>query len=450
MLDFFSKEVRLALDKLAQCGYTAYLIGGSVRDYLMGRNVGDIDIATNALPTQVEKVFEEYKTVETGIKHGTVTVIINKNPIEITTFRTDGDYSDNRRPDTVEFSGSLENDVLRRDFTINSIAISQSGELVDLCQGKEDIEQKLIKSIGDPDKRFSEDALRILRALRFSAVLDFDIETKTSESIHKNKALLKNVSVERISAELKKMIVGPRIKDVLLEYADVVEQIIPEIGPCINFDQKNHHHIYDVYTHSVYALSYAKNDIYTRIALLFHDIGKPATASFDETGEQHFYGHPKVSAEITDKILQRLHFSNAEKKCITELVALHDSPMYIENRQTPSYKRIKRIMAGIGAEQTKRLIDIRTCDNKAQNSYYYLGDDYYETLYSMVDKAVESNLCLKMSDLAIDGNLLKEMGYQNKQIGKILKEVLKLVIDEKLENDKDKIIEYIENKKAGN
>ncbi len=447
MLESFRQEAAEALEKLTENGYMAYLIGGSVRDYLMGCPMGDIDITTDATPDEVESVFKGYKLIETGIKHGTVTLIINGLPIEITTFRHDGDYTDNRRPDFVRFSSSLEEDISRRDFTINAIALSSSDELIDLCGGKEDIDKRIIRCIGDADRRFNEDALRILRALRFSSVLDFDIEEECSESIHKNKELLKNISAERTTSEIKKMILGPRAGDILLEYSDVIETIIPEIGPSVGFDQKNHHHIYDVYTHSVYALSYAQNDIYTRLALLFHDIGKVATATTDERGEQHFKGHPKKGAEITDALLQRLRFSNADRKTIVQLVAMHDTPLYVENRHTPSYLRIKRVLAKIGESQTRRLIEIHKCDNMAQNMNYYLGDDYYDTLYSMLDKAVESNLCLSVSNLAVDGNILKKMGYHDREIGKLLKEILKLVIDEKIENDKEKIIEYIQNKK---
>ena len=446
MLENFDSSAKLVLQRLTGAGYEAYLIGGSVRDFLMGIKPGDTDVATSATPDKVREVFSEYKVVETGIKHGTVTVVIDKKPVEITTFRSDGDYSDNRHPDSVVFSGSLEEDVKRRDFTINSVAVSADGAIIDFEGGAEDIDKKRIACIGDPDRRFSEDALRILRALRFSSVLDFSIDKETSDSIHRNKDLLKNVSAERISAELKKLLCGINVRDVLLEYSDVMAVIMPEIKDCIGFEQVNHHHIYDVYTHSVIALSYSEEDLYTRTALLLHDIGKPATASFDAEGEQHFYGHPKKSAEICDSLLRRLRFPNTEREKIVKLVAMHDTPMYIEKRWIPSAKRIRRIISQVGVEDTRRLIDIHKCDNMAQNPDYYLGGEYYETLYSMVDDAVKRDLCLTVRDLAVDGNDLMKLGYVGEHIGRTLEDILKKVLNEDIKNEKEEIISYLENK----
>ncbi|MCR4593607.1 MAG: HD domain-containing protein [Clostridiales bacterium] len=446
MLENFDPSAKLVLDRLTHAGFVAYLVGGSVRDCLMGMDPGDIDVTTSATPDKVKEIFSGYRVVETGIKHGTVTVVIDKKPVEITTFRSDGDYSDNRHPDSVAFSDNLEEDVRRRDFTINSIAVSPDGEIVDYEGGADDIKKKRIACIGDPDKRFSEDALRILRALRFSSVLDFSIDKESSDSIHRNKELLQNVSAERISAELKKLICGAGARKVLLEYSDVIAVIMPEIEDCIGFEQLNHHHIYDVYTHSVIALSHSKEDMYTRMALLLHDIGKPATATFDEEGEQHFYSHPKKSAEISDALLRRLRFPNSDRERIVRLVAMHDTPMYVEKRWIPSSKRIRRIISQIGVEDTKRLIDIHKCDNMAQNSDYYLGEEYYESLYAMVDDAVNRDLCLTIRNLNIDGNDLIKLGYEGEHIGHILREILKKVLNEEIKNEKEDIIEYLKNK----
>ncbi len=448
MLENFDPSAKLVLDRLTESGYKAYLIGGSVRDFLMGIKPGDIDIATSATPDKVSEVFSGHKIVETGIKHGTVTVLIGNKPVEITTFRSDGDYSDNRHPDSVVFSASLEEDVKRRDFTINSVAISADGEIIDLEGGAADIEKKRISCIGDPDKRFSEDALRILRALRFSSVLDFEIDKETSDSIHRNKDLLKNVSAERVSAELKKMLCGTGVRDVLIEFSDVMAVIMPEIADCIGFEQVNHHHIYDVYKHSVIALSYSAEDFHTRMALLLHDIGKPATASFDAEGEQHFYGHPKKSAEICDGLLRRLRFSNADREKTVRLVAMHDTPMYVDKRWIPSAKRIRRIISQVGVEDTRRLIDIHRCDNMAQNPDYFLGEEYYETLYAMVDDAIKRELCLTVRDLAVDGNDLMKMGYEDRRIGQTLEDILKKVLSEDIKNEKEEIIKYLKSKKS--
>ncbi len=439
----FKKVSKTAIDMLKSSGFEAFLIGGSVRDYIMGLPVGDIDITTNATPLQVETVFKDFNVIETGIKHGTVTVLIENEPIEITTYRSDGDYSDNRHPDSVCFSTSLRDDVLRRDFTMNAIAFDLENGFSDFVGGISDIENKTIRCIGNAETRFQEDALRILRAIRFSAVLGFSVEEKTSDAIHNCKNLLKNVSAERIQVEFSKLICGKNAAAVLSEYADVICVFIPELQSIIDFDQHNRHHIFDVFTHTLKALEQSKAEKHIRLAVLFHDIGKPAVASFDENGEQHFYGHPKESAKITDVILKRLKFDNDTRNRVVTLVELHDTPIVSDGGSAVSEKRIKRILNKIGVEETYDLIEIKRCDNLGQSETFYRGDGFYEEALSVIDGIVKRGECFSLKNLAVNGDDLIKLGFEGKEIGRLLTKCLDGVLDGKVENNFDDLIDYI-------
>lgn len=441
----FKKASETAVKMLKDCGFEAFLIGGSVRDYIMGMPIGDIDITTSATPTEVEEVFKDFRVIETGIKHGTVTVLIDSEPIEITTYRSESTYSDNRHPDNVTFSKTLKDDVVRRDFTMNAIAFDFKDGFVDLVDGMNDINNRLIRCIGDAETRFREDALRILRALRFSAVLGFSIEENTALAIHKCKDLLKNISAERIQIEFSKLICGKNAYNVLQEYADVICVFIPEIEESIGFEQINRHHIYDVYTHSLKALEQSKNELHIRLTLFLHDIGKPFVAHFDEKGEQHYYSHPKKSAELTEKILTRLRFDNDTKEKVLTLVRMHDTPIMLNKEDSPSKKRLKRILSQIGVDLTYDLIEIKRCDNSSQNPEYYRGDVFYKATYDMLDEIINGDECFSIKDLKINGNDLIAIGFKGKDIGKALQKCLDGVIAEKVQNNFDDLIKYAKN-----
>ncbi len=439
----FKPASKVAIDLLKSNGFEAFLIGGSVRDYIMGLPIGDIDITTSATPQQVKKVFCDFRVIETGIKHGTVTVLIENEPLEITTYRSEGTYSDNRHPDEVVFSQNLSDDVIRRDFTMNAIAFDFPDGFCDLVNGVADIENKTIRCIGDAETRFREDALRILRALRFSSVLNFTIEENTKKAIHECKDLLKNISAERIRVEFTKLICGENAYNVLQEFSDVISVFIPEIKNCIGFDQINRHHCYDVYTHTLKAVEKSNPDPVIRLALFFHDIGKPSVAHFDEKGEQHYYGHPKKSAEITEKILTRLRFDNDTKNKVVTLVSFHDSPIMVNNNTYPDRKRIKKIMSQIGKDLIFDLIQIKYCDNSAQNPEFFRGEEFYKITYTMINEILDAQECFSIKDLKISGNDLIEMGFKGKEIGVVLNQILDLVISDKLENDTKIILDYI-------
>lgn len=439
----FKKASETATQMLKSKGFEAYLIGGSVRDYIMDLPIGDIDITTNATPTQVEEVFKDFRVIETGIKHGTVTVLIDNEPIEITTYRSESTYSDNRHPDSVVFSKTLNDDVIRRDFTMNAIAFDFEKGFCDLVGGLDDIKSNTIRCIGDAETRFREDALRILRALRFSAVLGFDIEQNTAFAIHKCKELLKNISAERIQVEFSKLICGKNACSVLSEYSDIICVFIPELKESIGFDQQNRHHIYDVFTHTLKAMEQSKAEKHIRLALLFHDIAKPLVAHFDDKGEQHFFGHPKKSAIITNEILTRLKFDNDTKNKVVTLVELHDAPIVLDNAYEPSEKRLKRILGKIGIDLTYDLIEIKRCDNLGQSAEYYRGDAFYQEAINILDKIINDNECFSIKTLAINGNDLTALGFKGKEIGKLLEKCLNGVIDNKVKNNFEDLINYI-------
>ena len=440
----FKPESKTAIETLKAKGFEAFLIGGSVRDFVMGLPIGDIDITTNATPDEVKQVFADFRVIETGIKHGTVTVLINDEPLEITTYRSEGTYSDNRHPDSVTFSKSLADDVVRRDFTMNGIAFDFDNGFCDLVGGLNDIENQTIRCIGNAETRFCEDALRILRAMRFSAVLDFEIETETKKAIHKCRDLLKNISAERIREEFTKLICGKNAYNVLQEFADVVTVFIPEISDCVGFEQKNRHHCFDVYTHTLKAVENSSQNNIIRLALFFHDIGKPSVAHFDEKGEQHFYSHPKKSAEMTETIMTRLRFDNDTKNKVVTLVRMHDSPIMVNDMTKPDRKRLKKIMSQIGADLIFDLIEIKYCDNSAQNPEYFRGEDFYKQTRDIITEIINEKECFSIKHLAIDGNDLISLGYKGKKIGEALEKCLTAVIDGKVENEKSELIKFIQ------
>ena len=440
----FKPESKTAIETLKAKGFEAFLIGGSVRDFVMGLPIGDIDITTNATPEEVKQVFSDFRVIETGIKHGTVTVLINNEPLEITTYRNEGTYSDNRHPDNVVFSNSLADDVVRRDFTMNGIAYDFDNRFCDLVGGLEDIKNQTIRCIGNAETRFNEDALRILRAMRFSAVLGFEIEEETKNAIHKCKDLLKNISAERIREEFTKLICGKNAYNVLQEFSDVITVFIPEIRECVGFEQKNRHHCFDVYTHTLKAVEKSSQNPIIRLALFFHDIGKPSVAHFDEKGEQHYYSHPKKSAEMTEKIMTRLRFDNDTKNKVVALVKMHDSPIMVNDMTKPDRKRLKKIMSQTGSDLIFDLIEIKYCDNSAQNPEYFRGEDFYKQTRDIVNEIINEKECFSIKHLAIDGNDLIALGFKGKKIGETLEKCLNAVIDGKVENEKDKLIKFIQ------
>lgn len=412
------------IDMINEQGYRAYAVGGFVRDSIMGIECGDIDITSSATPDELETILESnnIKFVETGIKHGTVSAIIDHIPYEITTFRTDGEYGDNRHPDDVLFVRNIEDDLARRDFTINAIAYNDADGVVDLFGGVEDINNRIIRCVGDADRRFQEDALRIMRAIRFASVLGFDIEDKTKKAIHDNKELLKNIAFERIFVELRKLLLGDNVESVLAEYRDVIAVIIPEIAHSFDFPQNTKWHLYDVYTHTIKSVALAPKVDYIRLTLLLHDIGKPFCKKTDENGVDHFKGHALVSADMSKSILKRFKVSNDLYNKIIPLIENH--ARYIKDDSA----NIKMWLRALGEELTLDYIDVKIADLSSHN--LDLSQSEIDTLYDIKDRTISiinSNEPYLISHLAINGNDLIEMGYKGKDIAIKLNELVELV-----------------------
>ncbi len=432
-------QVVKALDIMAENGYRAFIVGGFVRDSLMDRQTGDMDITTNALPEQIKHIFSDYKVIETGIKHGTVTVVINHFHMEITTYRTDSIYSDGRHPDSVVFTDSLKEDCARRDFTINAICYNPSIGFMDFFGGITDIQNKIIRCVGEPEKRFREDALRILRRIRFASVLGFEIEENTKQALFNCKELLVNISYERIYAELLKLLCGKNVKKVLLEYTDILAVFIPEISDIKGFEQYNHHHIYDVLEHTAVAVENTPYNPQLRLAALLHDFGKPATFTTDEKGAGHFYGHGDVSYEISKKILHRLKVSNEEYSMITHLVKYHDVLI------PANEKAVRRALNKHGAERLKLLLQLKRADNKGQNIKDFDRAEEYDNLEKIINDVLEKQQCFSLKQLAVNGKDLIDIGIQpSKQTGEILNILLEAVLNDELENNKEILLEKAE------
>ncbi len=438
----YTKDVGFIIDTLEQNGYQGYIVGGCVRDSLLGLVPKDYDICTNALPNEVKLCFLGLNVIDTGLKHGTVTLILNSTPYEITTFRTDGEYVDNRRPTNVTFVRNIKEDLMRRDFTVNAMAYNRKVGVVDLFDGKKHLEQKLISAVLDPDTRFKEDGLRIIRGLRFASVYGFDIEQATSESMLKNKYLLNNISQERLNTELCKLLVGDNVEKILLDYKEVFSIIIPQLSKMFDFAQHNSYHIYDVYTHTVKAVSHSAPIKEVRLALLFHDIAKPETFTQDQSGTGHFYRHAQQSELIARMCLNKLKFDNKTKSVVLKLVKYHDANI------TPDLKSVKRWLNKFGQHNFELLLEVKKADTLAQSKKEHKEKLYILKQLKQLAKQVETEqLCFNLKSLAVSGNDLIEIGVpKGKQVGEILQQILQNVIEGTLINEKKEILNFVKDK----
>ena len=392
-------DVNELIHTLQNNGHSAYIVGGCVRDSILGRTPHDYDICTSATPSEMLEIFKDRKIIETGLQHGTVTVVVNGEPYEITTYRIDGIYSDNRRPDTVTFTDKLVEDLRRRDFTINAMAYNDEEGLIDPFNGMQDIEYKKIDCVGSAKDRFGEDALRILRAIRFAAQLDFAIMPGTDWEIHQQYKNLENISIERINIEFCKIASSDDFCVELLLYKDVFSLFIPELKDMVDFPQNNPWHIWDVFGHTIHAIEYCDSDDLTvRLAVFFHDFGKPHSYQDGEDGIRHFKGHGRVSADITDSIMKRLRFDNETRNNVVELVYYHDATFEVGK------KYVKRWLNKIGEKQFRRLLQVKKADNKAQN--LELSSDRIKELSeieSLIDEVLQEEECFSLKDLAVNG-----------------------------------------------
>lgn len=431
-------KIESILHKLHEAGYEAYVVGGCVRDTLLGEKPHDWDITTSATPDEIQSVFCHYQQILTGVKHGTVMILSHGEMIEITTYRIDGDYSDGRRPDNVSFTTNIVDDLARRDFTMNACA-STDTQLVDPFGGQDDLTNHLIRCVGNPEQRFTEDALRILRGIRFASVLNFEVEEETKNAMFKCMNLLKNVSQERITVEFCKTLLGTNVKNTLLEFYEIFAYILPEIKNMYKFDQHNRHHIYNVYEHSLTAVESIESDLDLRATMFFHDIAKPQCFSMDKNKEGHFYGHPECSAKITNKILQRMRFSNTDIHTITELIKYHDTKI------EANAKSIKILLRKIGEMQFRRLMKVKKADIMAQNPDYTTENlNVLSNIEVILNDIICHNMCYSLNHLAVNGDDLIQQGIpKGRTIGTILNKLLDMVICEEVENNKAALLKII-------
>lgn len=435
------KAAKLIIETLEKSGFECFAVGGCVRDSISGHDVNDWDFTTNATPDEIERCFCDYTTVDVGKRFGTICVVVDGENYEITTYRTDGEYLDSRHPESVEFSKNLIDDLSRRDFTINALAYNDRVGVVDEYGGLSDLQYGVIRCIGDADTRFSEDALRILRALRFASTYGYSIESKTAQSIIKNKDNLSAVASERIIKEFSRLLCGDSVDFILRRYKEVIAVIIPEISVMFNFDQNSLHHNKDLWRHTVSAVKNTPPDSILRTAMLLHDIGKPMTVSKDSSGYSHFHNHQKLSSAMATTILKRLKYPNAFISAVTTLIENHD------NRLTPDSPTVKRCMRDLGADNTRSLLAIQRADILAQSSYKRA--EKLETLDMVVhefERILESGECYSLDTLAVNGKDIIHLGVSSgEKIGQILGILLNRVISGKISNDAESLLLFAKN-----
>ncbi len=426
------RSVCRLIDILETNGHEAFVVGGCVRDSLMGREPNDWDICTSARPEEMKTCFSDFPVIETGLKHGTLTILMDHQPFEITTYRIDGDYSDGRRPDQVTFTSSLTADLARRDFTINAMAYHPAAGLVDPFSGQRDLRHRTIQCVGTAVKRFEEDALRIMRAIRFASQLEFDIEGKTAAALDVCLPLLDQISSERIRIEFDKLLCGPGAMRVLAKYRQVIAHIIPEAKAMFDLDQRNPYHVYTVWDHTLHAVSHVKNTLVLKLAAFFHDIGKPGSMTMGEDGRGHFYRHELLSETLADHVMERLKYDNATRKTVTTLVREHGIVF------RPDPKQARRLLARLGEEQLRLLIELEYADVKSQNPVY--TDERVANIQAfsqIVDQVLAAEQCFSLRHMELRGKDLLSMGVpQGPEIGRILNALLEQVVEGKLPNEK--------------
>lgn len=425
------------IGQLESAGFEAWAVGGCVRDSLLGLTPHDWDICTSARPEQTLSVFAARRVIQTGIRHGTVTVMYEGAPYEVTTYRTDGAYTDSRRPDSVDFVSHVREDLSRRDFTVNAMAYHPQRGLFDAFGGEEDLKNKTIRCVGDANMRFHEDSLRILRAMRFAATYGFAIEEKTAQALLDCKERLRLIAPERIREELLRLLTGIGAAEILRAFAQVLFVFLPELAPMRGLDQRNPYHCLDVWEHTLAAIAAAPRDPVLRLAMLLHDAGKPACYSMDEKGIGHFYGHPEVSLKIAKVILERLRFDNLTRRAVEELVLFHDAT--IPARQKNVLKWLNRI----GEERLRQLLPVKRADAAAQHPAKRQAKlDDIGRLEACLNKVLESGLPYRLKDLAVTGNDLAAIGVApGKQLGETLQTLLKRAMEGRLKNEKDALLE---------
>ena len=430
---FLPDYIHYCINALEQAGFQAWAVGGCVRDSLLGLTPNDYDLCTDALPDQTEQVFAGHPLILNGKKHGTVGVILDKTVVEITTFRTEGNYKDNRHPEWVTFVPEIQKDLARRDFTVNAMAFSPTRGFADPFGGREDLEKKVLRAVGDPAARFREDSLRILRGARFAVKYQLTPDPATESAMRDLAPLMENLARERVFDELCKLIPLANAQD-LLRFAPVITQVIPELAPQLGYDQNNHHHIYDLFTHTVQVTAAVPPQLHLRWAALLHDLGKPATRTTDEKGEAHYHGHAAVSTEMANRILLRLKSSTLLREQVELLVDKH-MVWFPEDK-----KVIRRWISRLGYEMFTDLITFQEADCTATGTSGEKETVHFARIRQMMEEIRTENSCLTLKDLAVNGHDLMALGIRGKAIGETLNRLLNLVMEDAVPNEKEALL----------
>ena len=433
---FLPDYIIYCIDALENAGFQAWAVGGCVRDSLLGLTPNDYDLCTDALPEQTEAVFAAHNLILTGKKHGTVGVILDGNVVEITTFRTEGDYRDNRHPEWVEFVPEIEKDLARRDFTVNAMAWSPGRGFADPFGGREDLQNRILRAVGDPCVRFTEDALRVLRGVRFAVRYDLIPDPETERAMAELSPRVQTLAQERVYSELCKLLPLVTAAD-LIRFAPVLTQVIPELAPQVGYDQNNHHHIYDLYTHTAHVVAAQPPQLSLRWAALLHDTGKPGSRTEDAQGEAHYHGHAALSAGITRSILLRLKAPTVLREQVELLVEKH-MVWFPEDR-----KVVRRWISRLGYDVFESLIRFQETDCIATGTSGDMERSHFALLRQLAEEIRGENACLTLKDLAVNGHDLMALGIRGKAIGETLNRLLNLVLEEAFPNEKPALLEVL-------
>ena len=428
--------VQFCINRLEIAGFAAYAVGGCVRDSLLGLTPQDFDLCTAALPEQTEAVFSDCRLILAGKKHGTVAVVTDGGIVEITTFRTEGNYSDNRHPEWVKFVPDIREDLARRDFTVNAMAFSPTRGFTDPFGGRADLENRILRAVGDPGTRFREDSLRILRGVRFAVKYGLRVEDHTMEAMVRLRHLMANLARERVFDELCKLLLLVNAPD-LLRFAPILAAVIPELEPMLGFDQRSPHHAYDLFTHTAHVCAAVPAELPLRWTALLHDTGKIPTFTTDDTGRGHFYGHAGESAKIANDVLHRLKAPTALREQVVNLIGLHMTKIQ------PERKSVRRWLSRLGAGTMEALLQLQEADMGSKGTGKPGELEQFAQLRALMAELQAEDACLSLKDLAVNGHDLMALGFSGREIGKKLDFLLSLVLDEKVENTKEALLAEI-------
>ena len=432
---FLPESIAEIINALETAGFSAYAVGGCVRDACLGLDPHDYDLCTSALPEQTEAVFRDRRLVLAGKKHGTIGVVTATGVVEITTFRTEGSYRDNRHPDWVQFVPDVESDLARRDFTVNAMAYSPTRGYADPFGGREDLRKGILRAVGDPEKRFQEDALRILRGVRFAVRFGLKVDAATEQAMFSQAARMDSLARERVFEELCKLLPLVTAED-LQHFAPILAAVIPELKPMIGFDQRSPHHAYDLYTHVAHVVAGVPADLALRWAALLHDVGKVPTFTLDETGRGHFYNHAAKGAEMAEEILRRLKAPNALREQVVLLIDKH--MLWL----VPEKKQLRRQIGRLGMGTVYQILSLQQADNSNKGTEKSGDNEKYLQILDVLEEIRSEDGCLSLKDLAVNGNDLVQIGFSGRTIGLMLNWLLEQVMEETLPNERSVLLAW--------